>query len=428
MLTNDYRKSRKRLGLAFVLVLLSGFNISAAEAADSLSTAKPETVGLSSARLERLAQAIKQDVDQGRMPGAVVAIARKGKLAYYESFGFVDKAANTPMPRDAIFALASMTKPMVAVATLMLVEQGDLLLNDPVGNYLPDLKDMKVATPRGIEPAHRQPTLQDMLRHTAGVSYGNRGDTPLHKLYESKLKSAANQSGMEFLQEMGKLPLHYQPGTEWEYSHGLDVAGLAVEAVTKRRLGEFMQERLFGPLGMVDTGFVVPASKAARIAKPLRVDPDTGRPAAFRVPVIPWQYDCGGGCASGTALDYLRFAQMLLNKGTLEGTRLLSRKTVEYMTANQLDANVDVSRLHEFPVEHMDGFGFGLGVAVRTQTGVAGVPGTPGEFMWSGAQGTMFWVDPKEEMAVVFLANTPGPVRRHYRELVKTLVVQAIAD
>jgi CubicO group peptidase (beta-lactamase class C family) len=315
------------------------------------------------------------------------------------------------MPKDAIFALASMTKPMVAVATLMLAEQGDLLLNDPVGNYLPELKDMKVATARGIEPARRQPTLQDMLRHTAGVSYGNRGDTPLHKLYESKLKSAANQSSAEFLQELGKLPLHYQPGTEWEYSHGLDVAGLAVEAVTKRRLGEYLQERLFGPLSMVDTGFVVPASKAARIAKPLPVDPDTGRPAAFRVPVTPWQYDCGGGCASGTALDYLRFAQMLLNKGTFEGTRLLSRKTVEYMT-----------------VEHMDGFGFGLGVAVRTQPGVAGVPGTPGEFLWSGAQGTMFWVDPKEDMAVVFLANTPGPARRHDRELVKTLVVQAIAD
>jgi CubicO group peptidase (beta-lactamase class C family) len=146
------------------------------------------------------------------------------------------------------------------------------------------------------------------------------------------------------------------------------------------------------------------------------------------MPVTPWQYDCGGGCASGTALDYLRFAQMLLNKGTFEGTRLLSRKTVEYMTANQLGPNVDVTRLHEFPVEHMDGFGFGLGVAVRTQAGVAGVPGTPGEFLWSGAQGTMFWVDPKEEMAVVFLANTPGPARRHYRELVKTLVVQAIAD
>ncbi|HEV3330179.1 MAG TPA: serine hydrolase domain-containing protein [Bryobacteraceae bacterium] len=419
------REQLKKSGAGFALLLLSSLPIFAA---DSLPMAKPETVGLSSVRLERLAQAIKQDVDHGRMPGAVVAIARKGKLIYYESFGFVDKAANTPMPKDAIFALASMTKPMVAVATLMLAEQGDLLLNDPVGNYLPELKDMKVATPKGIESAHRQPTLQDMLRHTAGVSYGNRGDTPLHKLYESKLKSAANQSGAEFLQELGKLPLHYQPGTEWEYSHGLDVAGLAVEAVTKKRLGEFLQERLFGPLGMVDTGFVVPASKAARIAKPLPVDPDTGRPTAFRVPVTPWLYDCGGGCASGTALDYLRFAQMLLNKGTFEGTRLLSRKTVEYMTANQLSANVDVSRLHEFPVEHMDGFGFGLGVAVRTQPGVAGVPGTPGEFMWSGAQGTMFWVDPKEEMVVVFLANTPGPVRRHYRELVKTLVVQAIAD
>ena len=148
-----------------------------------MPTAKPESVGLSSARLERLAQAIRRDVEQGRMPGAVVAISRRGKLVYHEAFGFVDKAANTPMPKDAIFALASMTKPMAAVATLMLAEQGDLLLNDPVGNYLPALKDMKVATATGIEPARRQPTLQDMLRHTAGVSYGNRGDTPLHKLY-----------------------------------------------------------------------------------------------------------------------------------------------------------------------------------------------------------------------------------------------------
>ncbi len=362
------------------------------------------------------------------MPGAVVAVARKGKLAYYEAFGFADKATNVPMPKDAIFALASMTKPMVAVATLMLAEQGDLLLNDPVGNYLPELKDMKVATAKGLEPARRQPTLQDMLRHTAGVSYGNRGDTPLHKLYESKLVSAASQSGADFLKELGKLPLHFQPGTAWEYSHGLDVAGLAVEAVTRKRLGEFLQERLFAPLGMMDTGFVVPASKAARIAKPLPVDPDTGRPVAFRAPVTAWQYDCGGGCASGTALDYMRFAQMLLDKGTANGSRLLSRKSVEYMTANQLGANVDVSRLHEFAVEHMDGFGFGLGVAVRTQPGVAGVPGTPGEFLWSGAQGTMFWVDPKEEMVVVFLAATPGPIRRHYRELVKQLVVQAIGD
>ena len=393
-----------------------------------LPTAMPESVGLSSTRLQRLAEAIRRDVEQGRMPGAVVAIARRGKLVYHEAFGFVDKAANAPMPKDAIFALASMTKPMAAVATLMLAEQGDLLLNDPVSNYLPALKDMKVATANGTEPPRRQPTLQDMLRHTAGVSYGNRGDTPLHKLYSSRLQNADGQTSAQFLEALGKLPLHYQPGTVWDYSHGLDVAGLAVEAVTKKRLGEFLQERLFAPLGMVDTGFVVPASKAARIAKPLPIDPDSGRAPAFRLPVKPWQYDCGGGCASGTAMDYIRFAQMLLNNGTLDGTRVLSRKTVEYMTADHLGPDVDVSRLHEFAVEHIDGFGFGLGVAVRRQSGIAGVPGTPGEFLWSGAQGTMFWVDPKEELAVVFLANTPGPVRRHYRELVKALIVQAIAD
>ena len=396
--------------------------------AGQMPTAKPEAVGISSARLELLARAIRRDVDQGKMPGAVVAIARKGKLVYHEAFGFVDKAAGKPMPKDAIFALASMTKPMAAVATLMLAEQGDLLLNDPVGNYLPALKGMKVATATGTEPARRQPTLQDMLRHTAGVTYGNRGDTPLHKLYSSQIRNADGQTGAQFLEELGKLPLHYQPGTTWDYSYGLDVAALAVESVTGKRLGQFLQERLFGPLGLTDTAFVVPSSKAARIAKPLPVDPNTGRAPTFREPVKAWQYDCGGGCASGTATDYIRFAQMLLNKGTFEGTRLLSRKTVEYMTADHLGASVDVSRLHEFAVEHLDGAGFGLGVAVRRQAGIAGVPGTPGEFLWSGAQGTMFWVDPKEELAVVFLANTPGPIRRHYRELVKYLVEQSIAD
>ena len=415
-----------RLHLPLVIALSAG--IVAAAHADQLPVAKPESVGLSSVRLERLAQAIRRDVETGRMPGAVVAIARKGKLAYYEAFGFADAAARTPMARDSIFSLASMTKPLAAVATLMLVEQGDLLLNDPVGNYLPALKDMKVATPTGEVVAQRQPTLQDMLRHTGGVSYGNRGDSPLHKRYGEAVKSANAQSSEEFLQALRSLPLFYQPGTQWEYSYGLDVAGLAVEAVTKKRLGEFLHERLFTPLGMVDTSFVVPPAKAARIARPLAVDPDTGRPITFRMPVTPSHYDCGGGCAQSTAIDYLRFALMLLNKGTLDGTRVLSRKTVEYMTANQLGRDVDVSRLHEFAVEHMDGFGFGLGVAVRTQTGVAGVPGTPGEYLWSGATGTMFWVDPKEEMAVVFLSNTPGPVRRHYRELVKSLVVQAIND
>ena len=183
------------MSVRLALVLAFAATLIIPVGADQFPTAKPESVGLSSARLERLAQAIRLAVDEGRMPGAVVAIARRGKLAYHEAFGFVDKSTNTPMPKDAIFALASMTKPMAAVATLMLAEEGELLLNDPVGNYLPALKDMKVATATGTEPARRQPTLQDMLRHTAGVSYGNRGDTPLHKLYSSKLRSADGQPG-----------------------------------------------------------------------------------------------------------------------------------------------------------------------------------------------------------------------------------------
>jgi CubicO group peptidase (beta-lactamase class C family) len=415
---------RRRLVPTVLIAVSLGLGVSA----DPLPTASPESVGLSSQRLERLARAIKADVDRGRMPGAVVAIARKGKLAYYEAYGYLDAATKTPMPKDAIFPLASMTKPMAAVATLMLAEEGVLLLNDPVGNYLPALKQMKVQTANGVEPARRQPTLQDMLRHTAGVSYGNRGDSPLHKLYELRIKSAATQTSEEFLKELSSLPLFFHPGTAWEYSYGLDVAGLAVEAVTKQRLGEFLKQRLFDPLGMVDTAFVQPESKAARFARPLPKDPDSGQPIPVRPMTVASKYDCGGGCASGTALDYLRFAQMLLSKGALDGARVLSRKSVEYMTANQLGANVDASRLHEFAVEHLDGAGFGFGVAVRTQTGVGGVPGSPGEFLWSGAQGTMFWVDPREDLAVVFMASTPGPVRRHYRQLVKNLVVQAIAD
>lgn len=396
--------------------------------ADPLPVVKPEAVGISTARLQRLAAALRHDVDTGRMPGAVVAIARRGKLAYYEAFGFSDPVARTPMPKDAIFALASMTKPFAAVATLMLAEEGALMLNDPVGQYLPALKGMRVATASGTEPARRQPTLQDMLRHTGGVSYGNRGDSPLHALYSERVRGANTQSAEEFLTALKGLPLYYQPGTMWEYSYGLDIAGLAVEAVTRKRLGEFLQERLFTPLGMSDTGFVVPGSKASRVAKPLAADPDSKQPLTFRMPTTPSKFDCGGGCAQGTAMDYLRFAEMLREKGIFNGTRVLGTKTVEYMTANHLSHDVDTSRLDEFAVEHMDGFGFGLGVAVRTQAGVAGVPGTPGEFLWSGAQGTMFWVDPKEQLSVVFLANTPGMARRHYRQLVKYLVLQALVD
>ena len=359
------------------------------------------------------------------MPGAVIAITRKGKLAYYESFGFLDKAAGTPMPKDAIFALASMTKPMTAVAALMLAERGELLLNDPVGNYLPALKDMKVATTTGTEPARRQPTLQDMMRHTAGVTYGNQGTTELHKRYPSGNVSDT-MTGSQFLETLGRLPLHYQPGTMWDYSFGLEVTGLAVESVTKQRLGDFLQARLFAPLGMVDTQFVVPAAKVARIAGAAARSRHRGG-TNVREPVKPWQFDCGGGCASGTALDYTRFAMMLLNKGTLAGTRILSRKTVEYMTSDQLSADVNVDRLNNFAVEHIAGYGFGLGVAVRRQSGVAGVPGTQAVPLERGAGDDVLGRSEGRDDGRVsgqHAGTDPSPLPR----VIKTLVLQAIAD
>ncbi len=394
--------------------------------AEPLPRATPESVGMSSDRLERIGRMFKAEIDSGRTPGAVLAIARKGKLVYYEAFGFLNKTAGTPMRKDAIFPIASMTKPMVAVGALSLAEEGRLLIHDPIGVYLPALKAMKVADRSGVVDAVRQPTVQDLMRHTAGFTYGNQGTSELHKRYPSG--STDDMTGPELVQKLAGLPLHYQPGTKWDYSFGLDVLGLAIESITGKRLGDVLGERIFRPLGMIDTSFAVPAAKANRIAQPLAADPLTGQPQPFHDPTKPYKFDCGGGCSSSTALDYLRFAEMLRNGGTLDGTRVLSRKTVEYMTADQLGPEVDVSRLWNFPVDHIDGFGFGLGVAVRRTTGIAGMPGTPGAFHWSGSQGTLFWVDPKEELAVVYLAQTPGQMRVRYRQLIPMLVLQAITN
>jgi CubicO group peptidase (beta-lactamase class C family) len=421
-----------------VALLVTALVAPAAVGAQELPRATPESVGMSSQRLARIGGALKADIDEGRMPGAVIAVARKGKLVYYEAFGFLDKSKGTPMPKDAIFSIASMTKPVVAVAALTFAEENRLLVHEPIGTYLPALKNMTVAVMRrdgsgnetfDREPARRQPTVQDLMRHTAGFTYGSQGTTALHKVYPGGSGNVADtMTGTEFVDALAKLPLHYQPGTRWDYSYGLDILGIAMETIAKQPLGRIFQERIFGPLGMTDTGFTVPQHKVARIARALPTDPMTGRPQSIRDQTKPWKFECGGGCLTSTALDYLRFAQMLLNGGTLDRTRVLGRKTVEYMTADHLAADVDASKLHDFPVEHIDGYGFGLGVAVRRVPGVAGIMGSPGDYRWSGAQGTLFWVDPKEELAVVYMAQTPGPIRAHYRQVIATLVQQAIVD
>ncbi len=401
-------------------LLIAALSASAA----ALTVTKPEDVGISSKRLERVSVAMRSEIEKGLMPGAVVAIARKGKLVYFESFGFLDKAAGTSMPKDAIFPIASMTKPMVTVGALSLYEENRLLLNDPAGKYLPQIANMRVATERGTEPALRQPTLQDLMRHTAGVTYGNRGESELHKAYSTL--SPGRQSGTEFLEALSKLPLHYQPGMKWDYSLGLDVLGLVEEAVTKQRLGDFLNARIWQPLGMTDTAFMVPSSKVNRFAKPLPQNPQTGKAQAFPDPTSLRKMDGGGGGAYSTAADYIRFAEMLRNKGTLDGVQILGRKTVEYMTADQLGPEVNVDQLRTYP--NINGYGFGLAVAVRKGGGVAGVMGSPGDFHWAGANGTFFWVDPKEELTVVFMTASPNELRYHFRQVITSAVLQAIAD
>ena len=422
-----------RLIVAFGLAVA----VSVGLRAEGLPKATPESVGMSSQRLARIAASVNQDIDNGRMPGAVIAIARRGKLVYYESFGFLDKAKGIRMPKDAIFAIASMTKPMVAAGALTLYEENRLLMNDPIGTYLPALKDMSVAAihkdASGGEvidrvPAVRQPTVQDLMRHTAGFTYGNQGTTALHKAYPDASGNVAERmTGNEFIDALAKLPVHYQPGTRWDYSYGLDIVGIAIENISKQPLGRFLRDRIWGPLGMTDTGFAVPTEQAGRIAKPLPADPLTGRPQSIRDPSLGWKFECGGGCASSTALDYLRFAQMLLNGGTLEGKRILSRKTVEFMLSDQL-APGTVNTIAQTGDPTRADYGFGLGVAVRTTPGVARMTGSVGDYSWSGAYGTTWWGDPKEQLAVVFMAQTPGPMRWHYRHVIGALVNQAIVD
>ncbi len=403
--------------------------------ADPLPRAKPEEVGLSSARLDRISQALRADVERGRIPGAVVVVARKGRIAYLESVGFRDKAAGAPMTPDAVFRIASMTKPMVSVAAMMLYEEGRLFVADPVSKYLPQLVKQEV----GIEktdpatgktvfytvPAEREMTVQDLLRHTSGLTYGGRGATRVHKMYPASSSAVSRElTGTEFVERLGKLPLLHHPGTTWEYGFSTDVLGRVVEVVSGKSLGQFLEERIFRPLKMADSGFWVPKEKQARVARALPIDPDTGKEIKLLDVTAPPKFECGGGCAVSTAADYTRFAQMLLNGGQFDGVRLLGRKTVEYMTADHLAISIRPGAAY-LPG---DGYGFGLGFAVRREMGVAGLNGSAGDYNWGGAFGTYFWVDPKEQLVVVSMMQAPGPIRLHYRQLLKGLVLQAIAD
>jgi CubicO group peptidase (beta-lactamase class C family) len=413
-----------------VVVAIAAFAASAASGAQS---AKPDDVGLSSARLERIGPMIRGHIDANDFSGAVTLVARKGKLVHFEAHGLADVEAKKPMRADALFALASMTKPVTAVALLMLMEEGKLVLSDPVSKFIPEFKNPQVAVwrapndPAGagltLVPAAREITLLDLLTHTAGLSNGFIGPAGD---YVRRANLPAGGSLDERVRRAATLPLNFQPGTQWEYSGfaGFDALGRVIELVSGMTLDEFFQRRIFTPLGMKDTYFTVPAARAGDVVVSYdKTDAGLTRPTpAAPVDASSGPYFSGSLGLTGSASDYLKFSQMLLNGGELNGVRLISRKTVELMTSNAI-GDLDLRNYNGEQV--LKGYAFGLGVRVRRNNGDNGWLGTPGDYGWAGARGTYFWIDPQEQLIGIVMIQT-----RNYRLRMEfpNLVYQAFAD
>jgi CubicO group peptidase (beta-lactamase class C family) len=387
----------------------------------------PEQVGLSSARLERAAAVIRQDVERRLIPGAVLLIARFGRVGYAETFGFRDREAAAPMTLDAIFRVASMTKPLTSVAAMMLSEEGSLEIAAPVANYLPEFAEMTVGVER--RKAARTMTVQDLLRHTSGLTYAGFGDSPVQMVWRDANLMDESETIAASVQKLGRLPLMFEPGTAWEYSMSTDVLGRIVEVASGRSLADFFAERITGPLGMADTGFAAAGERAARVAEP-QTDLASGQRPAMRNVAEPGPRHSGGGGAVSTTADYVRFCQMLLNGGELDGVRLLAPKTVAHMAADHLPPGCGYGETARprfgalAPVPEM-GHGFGLGFAVRTAQGRSPVPGSVGDYFWGGVYGTYFWIDPAEQLIAVFMSAAPDQ-RLHYRYLSRQLVYAAL--
>lgn len=405
------------------------------QAADEvLPTCAPDEVGLSAERLGHLREMFQREIDAKRMPGCVIGIARGGQIGWLEALGARDPKTKEAMTVDTAFSVASMTKLMTSVVIMQLFEEGRLLLGDPVEAYLPQLANLKVAEFAADgslmkRPAARQPTIQDLLRHTSGFTYQNRGTTAAHALYPGSSMSASEAlKKNEFLETLGECPLLFDPGAKWEYGFSTDVLGHIAEAIEGKPLRDIMADRLWTPLAMSDTDFELTDATAKRYAKAFERDPVTGDPQSIahaRGGKRHW-HSGGGGCVS-TATDYLRFLHMMLSLGEFGDTRLLGRKTVEFMTADHLSPGTE-NRIADTMDPAAEGYGFGLGVAVRRDDGVSAMAGTGGDYYWSGVYGTYFWIDPFEELSVVLMAATPGPYRLRMRQLVRAGVYQAIAD
>ncbi|MBW2409116.1 MAG: beta-lactamase family protein [Deltaproteobacteria bacterium] len=393
---------------------------------------KPEDVGLSSARLELIQPWIQTYLDAGKLPGATIFVARHGKAAYCKTFGLRDVETNQPMQTDTILRFYSMTKPITAVALLMLYEEGHFQLDDPVAEFIPGFKDLRVYVSGDVddmvtEPLCQQMTLHHLLTHTSGLTYGFGEEGPIPKLYQKHHTDFDDQDGPleAVVERLAKIPLQFQPGKRWNYGVSFDVLGRVVEVVSGQPLDRFFQERIFKPLNMVDTGFAIPHDKVHRFASLYeRIEEENlsllEAPGNSTLVDTVETFSGGGGLVS-TLDDYFRFSEMMRRKGQLDGARLLGRKTVEYMTCNHLPGDLADMGQPVFTETSYEGIGFGLGVSVMLDPARAKVMGSPGEYAWGGYASTAFWTDPREDMTVIFLTqlipSSAYPIRRELRVL-----------
>jgi CubicO group peptidase (beta-lactamase class C family) len=389
-----------------------------------LPQAKPEALGLSRLRLRRMSDAFKREIDKGTLPGATVMVARRGQVGWFEALGRQNPAAATPMALNSIFRIFSMTKPIVSVGIMMLIEDGHFLLSDPVAKFIPEFADQKVGVENNgkldLVPVKRAMTVQDLLRHTSGITYDHTGNSLVQQLYQQSRLRSRKITNAEHAALVAGMPLMCQPGAEWNYSRSTDILGRIIEVVSGKSLGAFLTEHILAPLQMAETAFHTGAENAGRLAEPFPADPWNGdKVQLFNMLEKPVMESGGGGLVS-TTMDYARFCQMLLNGGVLDGTRIIGRKTQQLMASDHLAPHVKVDS-PLMPAGH----GFGLGFAVRTHQGLAPFPGSPGQFFWSGMAGTFFFIDPAEDLFAVFMMQGPGQ-REYIRTLLRDLIYAAV--
>lgn len=400
--------------------------------AGSLTTAKPEEVGFSADRLQRIHEAVQRHIDAGDITGAVTLVARRGRVAYLDAQGVMDLDAKRPMAKDSIFRLASMSKPITAVATLMLVEEGKLRLTDPVSQFIPSFKGLKVAiakpgaspvpgvgaVPSDLVAPEHEITIRDLLTHTAGFLTGGVGSRDVAKL----APKGETDTLAGYIPRLGVVALDFQPGTQWKYSAlgGFEVLGRIAEIVSGQPYDQFLKQRIFDPLGMKDTGFIQPEARAPRVVTVYRKAANGLEPLPNQNGFTSNTYFSGAAGLMTTAEDYLQFGQMLLNGGALNGRRLLGQKTVELMASNHV-----ASLFPGFGGLPGRGIGFGLGMAVMEDAVTAGVRVSNGSFGWSGAYGTQFWVDPKEKLVSILMVQTNNAtLQRDFENALRQAIVE----